>query len=61
MKKIDKKSYKDIYYIGHVTNKKIGNCENIYSVNHLYLIIGEVIGHIEENNEMHRTLGWDQK
>ena len=48
--KMDKKSYKDIYYIGHITNKKIGNYENIYSVNPLYLIIGEVIGHIEQNN-----------
>ena len=48
--KMDKKSYKDIYYIGYITNKKIGNYENIYSVNPLYLIIGEVIGHIEQNN-----------
>ena len=31
--KIDKKSYKyiDIYYIGYITIKKIGDCENIYS------------------------------
>ena len=50
--KIDKKSYKDIdiYYIGYITIKKIGGCENIYSVNPLYLIIGEVDGHIEEKN-----------
>ena len=50
--KIDKKSYKDIdiYYIGYITIKKIGDCENIYSVNPLYLIIGKVDGHIEENN-----------
>ena len=47
---MDKKSYKDIYYIGYITNKKIGNYENIYSVNPLYLIIGEVIGHIEQND-----------
>ena len=47
--KIDKKSYKDIdiYYIGYITIKKIGDCENIYSVNPLYLIIGKVDGHIE--------------
>ena len=47
--KIDKKSYKDIdiYYIGYITIKKIGDCENIYSVYPLYLIIGEVDGHIE--------------
>ena len=48
---MDKKSYKDIdiYYIGCITIKKIGDCENIYSVNPLYLIIGEVDGHIECN------------
>ena len=50
--KIDKKSYKDIdiYYIGYITIKKIGDCENIYSVNPLYLIIGKVDGHIECNS-----------
>ena len=50
--KIDKKSYKDIdiYYIGYITIKKIGDCENIYSVNPLYLIIGKVDGHIERSS-----------
>ena len=50
--KIDKKLYKniDIYYIGYITIKKIGDYEIIYSVNPLYLIIGKVDGHIEENN-----------
>ena len=50
--KIDKKSYKDIdiYYIGYITIKKIGDYENIYNVNPLYLIIGKVDRHIEENN-----------
>ena len=50
--KIDKTSYKDIdiYYIGYITIKKIGDCENIYSVNPLYLIIGKVDGHIECNS-----------
>ena len=55
--KIDKKSYKyiDIYYIGYITIKKIGDCENIYSENSLYLIIDKANGHIgrssaEENN-----------
>ena len=50
--KIDKKSYKDIdiYYIGYITIKKIDDCENIYSVNPLYLITGKVDGHIEEKN-----------
>ena len=30
--------------------KNIGDCENIYSVNPLNLIIGKVDGHIEEKN-----------
>ena len=30
--------------------KKIDDYENIHSVNPLYLMIGKVIGHIEENN-----------
>ena len=33
-----------------MTIKRICDCENIYSVNPLCLMIGEVIGHIEENN-----------
>ena len=50
--KIDKKQFKDIdiYYIGYIAIKKIGDCENSYSVNPLYLIIGKVDGHTEENN-----------
>ena len=51
--KADKKDYKetDIYYIGYVTVKKITNCNNINSVNTLYLVINEMIGHFEEKNE----------
>ena len=51
--KIEKKSYKnmDIYYIGYMAIKKIDDYENIHSVNPLYLMIGEVDGHIEEKNE----------
>ena len=51
--KVDKENYKeiDIYYIGYVTVKKIANCNNINSVNPLYLIINEMIGHFEEKNE----------
>ena len=51
--KVDKKNYKeiDIYYIGYVTVKKIANCNNINSVNPLYLMINEMIGHFEEKNE----------
>ena len=40
-----------IYYIGYMTVKSISGYENINSVNPLYLIIGEVDGYIEENNE----------
>ena len=49
MLKIDKKSYKDIdiYYIGYIAIIKVRDCENIYSVNPLYLIISKIDGHIE--------------
>ena len=48
--KIDKKSHKDIdiYYIGYITIKKFGDCENIHSVNPLYLIIHSATGHFKE-------------
>ena len=48
--KIDKKSNKNIgfYNIGYVTIKKIHDCENIYSVNPLYLLIVHANGYIEE-------------
>ena len=48
-----KKDYNEIniYYIGYVTIKRIGVYNNISSVNHLYLIINEMIGHFEEKNE----------
>ena len=52
MLKVDKKSYKDIdiYYIGYVTFKEIANCNNINSVNPLYLMIDKMIGHFEEKS-----------
>ena len=51
--KICNKPHKDfdIYYIGYITIKKIGDCENIYSVNPLYLIIHSVTGYFKENND----------
>ena len=51
--KLDQKSYKDIdiYNIGYITIKKIGDCKNIYSVNPLYLHITNASGYIEEINE----------
>ena len=50
--KIDKKPYKDtdIYYIGYITIKKFGDCENIHSVNPLYLIIHSATGYFKEKN-----------
>ena len=49
MLKIDKKSYKDIgiYNIGYITFKRIDDCEKIYSVNPLYLLIDHTSGYIE--------------
>ena len=49
--KIDKKDYNeiDIYYIGYVTIKKISDYNNINSLNPLYLMIKEIIGHFECN------------
>ena len=48
--KIDKKQYKDIdiYYIGYITIKNFGDCENIRSVNPLYLIIYSATGYFKE-------------
>ena len=50
--KIDKKSHEnlDIYYIGNITIKKFSDCENIRSVNPLYLIIHSSTGHFKEKN-----------
>ena len=58
--KIDKKSYKDIniYNIGYVTKKKIGNCMNINSVNPLYLGITHLNGYTEEK-DMNKYLVFD--
>ena len=53
MLKIDKKDNKKIgiYYIGYAALKNIPNCNNTNSVNPLYLMINEMIGHFEEKNE----------
>ena len=50
--KLDKKTYKDldIYNIGYVTIKKIGDCY-VNNVNPLYLCIDNASGYIEEINE----------
>ena len=51
--KIDKKSYKniDIYYIGYITIKKIDDCQNIYSVNPLYLCFDHANGYVEKKGK----------
>ena len=53
--KIDKTSYKniDIYYIGYIKIKNIGNYENIHSVNPLYLIIDKTDG---ESNTLEKVM-----
>ena len=50
--KIDKKHFKaiDIYYIGYITIKIIGEYENNHSVNPLHLLINEASGYIEEKD-----------
>ena len=51
--KLDKKSYKDIgiYNTRYITNKKIGDYKDIYSVNPLYLGITHASRYIEEINK----------
>ena len=48
--KIDKKLHEDIdiYYISYIMIKKLSGCENIHSINPLYLIIHSVTGHFKE-------------
>ena len=52
MLKIEKTNYKktDVYYIGYITLKEIVICNNINSVNPLYLMIDKMIGHFEEKS-----------
>ena len=48
--KVDKKSFKDIgiYNIGYITIKRIDDCENIFGVNPLYLLVNHASGYIKE-------------
>ena len=50
--KIDKKLHKDIdiYYIGYITIKKFSDCENIHSINPLYLIIHSATRYFKEKS-----------
>ena len=52
MLKIDRKSYKNIgiYNTGYIAIKKIDDCENIYSMNPLYLLANHANGYIEEKS-----------
>ena len=51
--KIDRKSYKNIgiYSLGYITINKIEDCENIYSVNPLYLLVNHANGYVKERCE----------
>ena len=51
--KIDKKPYRDIdiYYIGYITIEKIGDYENIHSVNPLYLVIHSATGYFKDGKK----------
>ena len=55
---IDKKSYKDIgiYNIGYITKKKIDDCQNLYSVNPLYLFIDHASGYVEDLNTLYLNI-----
>ena len=50
--KILRKSLKNIgiYNIGYIAIKKIDDCETIYSVNPLYLLVNHTNGYIEEKS-----------
>ena len=50
--KIDKNHYKniDIYYIGCIATEKTDDCESIYNINPLYLLVNHTNGYIEEEN-----------
>ena len=50
--KINKMSYKDIdiYYLGYITIKTFADCENIHSVNPLYLTIHSATEYFKEKN-----------
>ena len=51
--KKDKKSHRDIdiYCIGYITIKKFSDCENIHSINPLYLIIHSATRYFKEKND----------
>ena len=61
---INKKPHKDfdIYYVGYITIKEIGDCNNIRSVSPLYLIFNSATGYFKEkNHEKYLILDWTEK
>ena len=46
----------DIYYICYITINKFRDCENIYSINLLYLIIDSATAHSKEKNGKKKCL-----
>ena len=50
--KIERKSCKNIgiYNTGYITIKNIDDCETVYSVNSLYLLVNRASGYIEEKD-----------
>ena len=50
---IDKKPHKDfdIYYVGYITIKEIGDYNHIRSINPLYQIFNSATGYFKEENE----------
>ena len=51
--KLDKKTYKDldIFNIGYIAIKKVGDCYDVNCVNPLYLRINNASGYIKEINK----------
>ena len=60
--KIEKKSYKNvgIYNIGYITIKKVDDCENIYMVNPLYLLVNHANGYIDKKG-VNKYLKFDSR
>ena len=58
--KIDKKHYKgiDFYYIGCITIRKIDDCENIWSINPLYLLVNHASWYIEKKRKLILDFLW---
>ena len=52
MLRVDQNYYKgiDIYYTGYITIKKVGDCENIYSLNPLYVLVNHASRWIKVKN-----------